>query len=52
MDGDLELTDSAFDQIFKVLDTNMDGQITREEMIEFITNFTKSWDNFNNIKFI
>jgi len=34
------MTDEAFTQIFKVLDTNMDEQISRTELIEFITNFT------------
>jgi len=36
------MTDEAFDQIFKVLDTNMDEQISRTEMIGFINNFTSS----------
>lgn len=41
-DGSIELNDQAFDQIFKILDTDMDGNISRTEMIGFITNFTKS----------
>lgn len=39
-DGQIDMTDEAFNQIFKVLDNNMDEQISRTEMIDFITNFT------------
>jgi hypothetical protein len=41
-DGQIKMTEEAFSQIFKVLDTNFNEQISRSEMVSFINIFTKS----------
>jgi len=39
--GQIDMTTEAFKLIFDELDSNMDEQISKREMIDFITKFTE-----------
>lgn len=40
IDKDFEMTDDAYEQIFKMIDVNADHTVCMDEMITFLENFS------------
>ena len=40
IDKDFEMTEDAFEQIYKMIDVNGDQTVSMDEMISFLENFT------------